>query len=228
MITVIVIAFANMMVADHARNHLVIKRAQEDVEEMAKLAERERIGRDLHDLLGHTLSVIALKSELASKLADHDLPGAIQEIRDVERVSRDALSEVRRAVEGYRQHGLKGELRNASHALEAAGVRLDAQMAPVALPPRDETVLALALREAVTNVVRHAAASSCRVQLTADGAHTVLTIEDDGRGGVHGEGSGLSGMRSRVTEAGGTLEVSGSAGMRLTISVPVRRASVLS
>lgn len=224
---VIVIGSANLIVGEQQRHARRLSLARQDVEEVAKLAERERIGRDLHDLLGHTLSVIALKSELAAKLAEHDLPGAVQEIRDVERVSREALTEVRRAVEGYRQHGLKGELANAARALDAAGVALDAQLAAVTLPPRDETVLALSLREAITNVVRHAQASHCRVRLTADGAHTVLTVEDDGNGGVQHEGSGLSGMRTRVAEAGGTLDVAPGSGLRLTITLPVRPASTL-
>src|SRR4030095_6473920 len=95
--------------------------AQAAVEEMARIAERERIGRDLHDLLGHTLSVIVLKSELASKLADRDPPRAIAEIREVERISREALAEVRKAVEGYKSRGLSGELRSAGQVLRAAG-----------------------------------------------------------------------------------------------------------
>src|SRR5688572_9248152 len=115
----------NIYQAERLRQDAKLRRVQEDVEEMAKVAERERIGRDLHDLLGHTLSVITLKSELASKLADIDPKRAAEEIREVERVSRETLTEVRRAVEGYGQHGLKGELRNAERALDAAGVRLD-------------------------------------------------------------------------------------------------------
>ena len=159
----------------------------EDVEEMAKVAERERIARDLHDLLGHTLSVIALKSELASKLADRDPARAVAEIREVERVSRDALAEVRAAVEGYKGRGFSGELRSAEQALGSAGVRLDTDVKPVTCSPRQEAVLALALRETVTNVVRHARASVCRVALGVD----------DGRSG-HDD----SGRRHRRTAAG--------------------------
>ena len=103
----------NVFYIDQHRQNAVLRLAHEEVEAMATLAERERIARDLHDLLGHTLSVIALKSELASKLTDRDPLRAAQEIREVERVARDALAEVRHAVEGYRGRGFAGELRNA-------------------------------------------------------------------------------------------------------------------
>jgi len=215
----------NIYQAERLRQDAKLRRVQEDVEEMAKVAERERIGRDLHDLLGHTLSVITLKSELASKLADIDPKRAAEEIREVERVSRETLTEVRRAVEGYGQHGLKGELRNAERALDAAGVRLDIQAAnskaaPFDLPPRLETVLAMALREAITNVLRHAGATHCTVRLDAGGGLVTLTVQDDGRGGAVVEGSGLTGMRSRVAHLGGTLEIDGRRGMRVTVTVP--------
>jgi two-component system sensor histidine kinase DesK len=206
--------------AELMRQQATLRRAREDVEEMAKLAERERIARDLHDLLGHTLSVITLKSELASKLADTDPARAVEEIRDVERVSREALSEVRRAVEGYQQHGLQGQLQGAARALTAAGVHLETQIAPVALPARHETVLALALREAVTNVLRHSASTRCLVRLDADARTIALTVEDDGRGGPALEGSGLAGMLSRVAELGGRVEIDARDGTRVMVTLP--------
>ena len=217
---IIAIGFGNMHFAELHRKNLVVRRAQQEVEQMATVAERERIGRDLHDLLGHTLSVIVMKSELASKLADRDPARAIQEIRDVERVSREALTEVRRAVEGYRQRGLAGEMQNAVATLQSAGVRLETDCIPVALPPRHETALALALREAITNVVRHARATVCRVSLHAVAAEVVLIVHDNGRGGMPREGNGLNGMRSRIAEAGGTLAIDGSNGMRVTVTLP--------
>jgi two-component system sensor histidine kinase DesK len=208
-VLVLMVGIGNIVAAEDRRRTEKLRRANENVEEMAKLAERERIARDLHDVLGHTLSVIALKSELASKLSTIDFARAIEEIRDVERVSREALSEVRAAVEGYRGQGLRGELRSAAQTLGAAGVRLDTDVAPVPLPARQETVLALAVREAITNVVRHANATMCRISLTQDGSQVVLRIEDDGVGGVPREGNGLTGMRERVAAIGGTLNVDG-------------------
>src|SRR5258708_13782744 len=112
--------------------------AQDEIEHLAKAAERERIARDLHDVLGHTLSLIILKSELASKLADKDPERAIEEIRDVERISREALAEVRQAVKGYRSSGLDNEFRHAGETLRTAGIRGEARREPLAFTPAHE------------------------------------------------------------------------------------------
>jgi two-component system sensor histidine kinase DesK len=222
---IVMVGGGNLFYAEHKRRDALLWRAQEEVEEMATLAERERISRDLHDLLGHTLSVIALKSELASRLSDTDPARAAQEIREVERVSRETLSEVRGAVEGYRGSGLSGELRKAASVLESSGVRLEAQIASVQMSPRQESILALALREAVTNIVRHAHARTCRVTLEAPGDSVVLTVSDDGRGGLPQEGYGLTGMRERVAAAGGTVTIDGSNGTSVAVSLPDPRAA---
>ena len=134
--------------------------AQEEIEHLAKVAERERIARDLHDLLGHTLSLITLKAELARKLVDRDPQRAKQEMQDVEHTSRAALADVREAISGYRGQGLAAELLRARQTLETAGITVDCEASEVPLSPAQETVLALALREAVTNVVRHAQAQT--------------------------------------------------------------------
>lgn len=225
---VLMVGIGNLLAAEERRRNLVVRRAQEEVEEMAKVAERERIARDLHDLLGHTLSVIALKSELASRLVDSDPQRAAVEIRDVERVSRTALTEVRSAVEGYRARGLSGELAGAADALAAAEITLERAIEPVALTPRRETVLALAVREAVTNVIRHARARRCRISLSSRDGTAVLTVEDDGVGGTPGlvEGAGLTGMRERVQAVGGSLRVDrrgggNTAGVALTVRMPM-------
>ena len=197
-----------------------VRTAQASLSEMARIAERERIGRDLHDLLGHTLSVIVLKSELASRLAERDPQRAVAEIRDVERISREALGEVRKAVRGYRSEGLVDEVANAERVLVAAGITPEITMAPATLPPDEDRALAYALREAVTNVVRHARAQRCWIRLMAEGGRTVLEVRDDGRGGLAPEGSGLSGIRERLREVAGTLERDGQHGTRLVMSLP--------
>jgi len=222
---IFIVGCGNLLISDRVRQMALVRRAQEDVEEMAKVAERERIARDLHDVLGHTLSVIALKSELASKLADRDPARAVQEIREVERISRDALTEVRSAVEGYKNRGFQGELREARQVLASAGVRLDATVNDVPLLPRQETALALALRETITNVVRHARASVCRVALVLERGEVVLTIQDDGSGGPLREGNGLAGMRERVTAAGGTLNVDAARGVTISVRFPAASAT---
>jgi two-component system sensor histidine kinase DesK len=196
-------------------------RAQEEVAQLARVAERERIARDLHDLLGHTLSVIVLKAELASKLFSRDPERVQKEIRDVEDISRDALVQVRAAVRGYRLVGIAGELRNARTALEAAGIQLEANVEPPGLTPAQETVFAMALREGVTNVVRHARAKVCRLTLRQNDRYCELEVVDDGRGGPVVEGSGLQGMRERVEAIGGAVECDGSKGTSLRVRVPV-------
>ena len=207
--------------AQRVRMNRRLRTAQEEVERMAKIAERERIARDLHDLLGHTLSLIVLKSELASKLTDTDPGRAAREIRDVERISRDALTQVRAAVRGYRSAGLMAEVDHARALLETAGIRFDCEMDKVSVPPSEESVLVLALREAVTNIVRHAAATTCRVRFLRTTAGYELKIADNGRGGLDPEGSGLQGMRERVESLGGILQRDGSSGTTLLIRIPV-------
>ncbi|MFC4453409.1 sensor histidine kinase [Deinococcus sonorensis] len=197
---------------------------QRDKERLAADAERERIARDLHDLLGHTLSVIVLKSELASRLAERDPRRAQQEIREVEQISREALSEVRAAVQGYRGSGLSAELARSKVALDAAGVRLDLETELEALPPPAEYVAEMVLREAITNVVRHARAGTCRVRLTQQGRTLLLEVQDDGRGGTLREGTGLTSMRERVRALGGQLEVGAGddgRGTRVRVRVPL-------
>jgi len=197
-----------------------LNKAQREARELAVVAERERIGRDLHDLLGHTLSVIVLKSELASRLAPIDPQRSIVEIQDVERISRDALAEVRRAVRGDSAASFADELQRGRTALEAAGVTLASDVASVGLSATQEHELALALRETLTNVVRHARATRCTVQLTVVNDAIRLSVVDNGTGGVASEGAGLSGIRARVAALGGAVERTGADGTSITITVP--------
>jgi two-component system sensor histidine kinase DesK len=216
----ILVGGPNIFLAESRRANRRLRLAQEEVERLAKLAERERIARDLHDVLGHTLSVIVLKSELASKLASRDPESAAREIREVEQISREALAEVRRAIQGYRAHGLAEEIAVARRALAAAGVALECEVDPVALDAVAESALALALREAVTNVVRHARATHCRVRIGVRDGRAQLEVADDGVGGDAPDGSGLAGMRARAAELGGTVEREGAAGTLVRVSLP--------
>jgi two-component system, NarL family, sensor histidine kinase DesK len=220
----IVIGAINIHFAQVGRGNARLRLAHAEIEHLAKMAERERIARDLHDLLGHTLSLVILKSELAAKLASRNVERARQEIGDVERVAREALAQVRAAVAGYRSGGLAAELELARSALATAGVELHADVAPVQLPATHEAVLALALREAITNIVRHAAARRCEVRLHVSGTSSVMTIADDGRGGRAVFGSGLTGMRERVEALGGALARDGSRGTKLTLTLPLSEA----
>lgn len=221
----ILVGALNIHFAQVSRSNARLRLAQDEVEHLAKVAERERIARDLHDLLGHTLSLVILKSELASKLADRDPGRAREEIRDVERIAREALAEVRSAVSGYRAGGLTDEIQRARNALSSAGMTFRSEMnEQLRLPPADEAVLCLALREAVTNIVRHSGARHCTVTLERTVGACTLSISDDGRGGDQPFGSGLSGMKERVEVLGGTLTRDGRHGTTLTVTLPLPAA----
>ncbi len=212
---------ANVFDAERERAQRRLRRADEEIERLAALAERERIARDLHDLLGHTLSVIVVKSELAARLAEAEPARAGEEMRDVERIGREALAEVRAAVVGYRAQGLRGELDGARRALAAAGVEATVQADLPALPVASESALAFALRESVTNVVRHADARHVTIRIGVDQSRVVLEVTDDGRGGSEPEGAGLMGMRERIAALGGAVQRDGRSGTHLRVTLPV-------
>lgn len=219
----LVVGATNLYFAQRMRAGKRLLRAQEEIEHLAKVAEQERIARDLHDVLGHTLSVITLKSELAGKLMARDPERAGKEINEVEQISRQALSEVRDAIRGYRAQGLAAELIQARTTLKTAGLIVQCDAAStIQLSPVQESVLALAVREGVTNVVRHAHAGNCRLRLEQQNGSCRLEIEDDGLGCFSDEGSGLRGMRERVEMLGGTLTRESRRGTKLTISLPLR------
>jgi two-component system sensor histidine kinase DesK len=215
----VVIGAVNLHYAEVALAQRQLRRAQEEVEHMAAVAERERIARDLHDVLGHTLSLIVLKSELAGRLAERDAARAAAEIREVEQVARRTLQEVREAIRGYRAT-LADEAARARALLTAAGIAADIDVATAGLPPAIEETLAFALREAATNAARHSGASRCRVRLERSRDEVRLHVEDDGRGSAAPDGTGLRGMRERVEACGGRVERGGTAGTTLVVRVP--------
>jgi two-component system sensor histidine kinase DesK len=204
------------------KHQLELRRSQDEILRLATLAERERIGRDLHDLLGHTLSVVALKSELARKLIDRDIDAARAEITEVERVARDSLAQVRNAVSGIRSTALSSELLAATALLEAQGLKVKCETENVKLPHDRETVLALSLREATTNVRRHSRATGVIIRLRNEDATVVMEVVDDGHGGRIIPGNGLNGMRERLDTVGGSLSVQPNKerGTLLRASVP--------
>lgn len=218
-----ILGAGNTFFAERNRINRKLRKANEEIEHLAKVAERERIARDLHDVLGHTLSVITLKSELAGKLMDRDPARAGKEIREVEQISRQALSDVRDAIRGYRAKGLAAELAQAKATLETAGVSVQCDAATsLKIPAVQESVLSLAVREGVTNVVRHAQARTCRVRLEQYNGSCRLEIADDGMGFSSVEGNGLRGMRERVEMLGGTLERTNKSGTTLIITLPLK------
>ena len=211
-----------------ARADRKLRLAQEQIEHLAAVAERERIARDLHDVLGHTLSLIVLKAELAGRLAERAPARAAAEVRDIEQVARQALREVREAIRGYRA-SVPDEAERARALLAAAGVDAELDIERVTLDAAIGETLALALREAVTNVIRHARAGRCRVRLHALDDACVLEVEDDGRGCRAPEGGGRRGMRERVEALGGTVERgpgTGGRGTRLRVTLPLARVEI--
>jgi two-component system, NarL family, sensor histidine kinase DesK len=226
--------FAILTVVYSVRTVRELRAARAEIARLAVADERLRFARDLHDLLGRSLSLIALKSELAGQLVPAAPDRAVAEIRDVEQVARTALQEVRDAVAGYRQPTLDGELRAAREILAAAGIGLSHDDAPVALPPAIEAVLGWAVREGVTNVIRHSRARYCSIRLPVSGAEAGLTISDDGRGNRAippstpssnggSSGHGLAGLAERVAALGGALRAGPQAGggFRLTVVLPL-------
>jgi two-component system sensor histidine kinase DesK len=172
--------------------------------ELAVENERGRFARDLHDILGHSLTVIAMKAELAGKLFDVDPERARVEVADLERLSRDALADVRRAVEGYRELTLPGEIARARTALAAAEIEASLPGSTDDVPTELRELFAWTVREGVTNVIRHSGARHCEVLLTADR----VVVRDDGDGPTHPSdaGSGLRGLRERAQAVGAQVD----------------------
>ena len=220
-LTLMIVAIVASAHSNDARE-LLLLRSQSALRAQASAAERERIGRDLHDLLGHTLSLITLKLELSRKLAGSDPQRSRAEADEAEQVARQALSQVRAAVTGMRATDLHGEIASAGLLLESRGVAWQAH-APPPLPPAVDTALSLVLREAATNIARHADATTARLQFVVAGDVVQMIISDDGRGVGKRRGNGLTGMRERVEALDGVLSIEGEKGMgsQLTISMPL-------
>ncbi|MGW3463043.1 sensor histidine kinase [Streptomyces olivaceoviridis] len=228
LLLVVLIGFAMVGVGQLVRTTIELRKARATVAQLAANEERLRLARDLHDLLGHSLSLITLKSELAGRMLPDHPDKAAQQVADIEQVSRQALVDVREAVTGYRRPRLAAELAGAQVALTAAGVVAEVPAEPdlAGVPEEAESALAWALREAVTNVVRHSGADRCVVRLlrrqTLDGPVLELSVEDSGSGGSgKGPGNGLTGLTERLEKAGGSLEAGRSGhGFRLVARVP--------
>lgn len=215
-----------MSIWGHTQDARLASMHSAQVEHLATLSERERIARDLHDLLGQTLTGIVVRSQLAQRLARIDVEAGVKEMAEVERAAREALTEVRATVSGWRQVDIDNELAAATDTLAAAGVQLVVQRDPaLVLSPMAENALGLALREGITNVVRHAHATRCTLTLREVDGNVVLEVSDDGVGGHAVEGNGLRGMRERIAAMGGEVHRIGGRGSALTVAVPTAVAT---
>jgi two-component system sensor histidine kinase DesK len=196
-------------------------RQTRELQRRDKASERERIAQDLHDVLGHSLSSLALKAELARRVFHTDSKRALTEISDVERIARRALEDMRSAVHGYHSGDIYAELDRVELLLKAADVNVERRCEHLEMPPASERVLALIVREAVTNIMRHSQAKTCRLALfQAEGAYR-LEISDDGRGGTHEEGIGMRSIRTRAEALGGTAVWSSAIGTQLSVRLPI-------
>jgi two-component system, NarL family, sensor histidine kinase DesK len=207
--------------AFYERTHALL-RSQEEVRRLAGIAERERMARDLHDTVGRTLTLLALRADLVSRLAVRDGEAAGAEARLIAAEARAGLEEVSAALHGQGCGSLEAEIGASTAALSAAGV--DAQVVgDASKAPRDAgALLAMTLREAVTNVIRHANAARCIIEIDVGGDHARLSVSDDGTGGPIGEGNGLTGMRQRLLAAGGGMAlIERRPGTTLLATVPL-------
>jgi two-component system sensor histidine kinase DesK len=208
----------------------VIRELQETRQELARAAvdeERLRFARDLHDLLGHTLSVMVLKAQVTRKLATRDPELAAEQAADIERVGRQALTEVRQSVSGYRGRGIDRELYQARTALTDAGFTVTVQRDSLPLPAVPDALLGWVIREGVTNVIRHSGGRQCEIGIRHGDGHAAVEIRDDGNGRpavkLPSGGHGLGGLRERISAAGGKLEAGSrrGGGYRLLALIPV-------
>jgi two-component system, NarL family, sensor histidine kinase DesK len=201
--------------------------ARAELADLAVAGERDRLARELHDLLGRTLSLIAVKAELASRLSAKGDSSAEDELADLQRLARQAVRDVREAVTCVHAPSVAAELAGAEAALRVAGIEVSVHNTAASIDPAHETTIAWALREAVTNVVKHSGAHTCRIALEATDSSTTLEVEDDGRGGVaggNGTGTGLESLADRVRALGGTVEVGPGDGYGFKLRVQLGNA----
>jgi two-component system, NarL family, sensor histidine kinase DesK len=201
-----------------------LRRTRQELARTAVAEERERFSRDLHDLLGHTLSVMVVKAQAVRRLVTQDPDAAVGHAIDIERIGRRALTDVRQAVDAMRAPSLSEELDGARRALDAAGIATSVDRSQVEPTGRADELLAWVVREGATNVLRHSGAATCRIELADRDGRIALTIADDGFGARTTSSQrlgGLEGLRDRLAAAGGELAVDGNGeGFRLVATVP--------
>lgn len=222
----LVIGFACIAAADSIERERRLRRSRVLERQRATLAERERIAQDLHDLLGQTLTTVALKAEVAKKLVDRDPERAKREFDEVAGAARQALAEIRAAVYDMTATSVENEIALARQALEAAGVTLHVASDLPPLAPQLGKALGLTIREATTNIVRHSGADTAHIDIGQAGRHLSLTVADNGRGiqSPSTDGAGLAGLRRRIRALGGETAIEQDDGMRIRVSLPMDTA----
>lgn len=214
------VGYSNVLYAGRDREHAQMLETFGDLQRLAAMEERERISRDLHDLLGQTLSVIAIKADLVKALHGVDEARARSELDDLHRAAKEALSQVREAVGSARRRSVAQEFAGAQAAFRAAGIALTTDLPATPPPPRVDAALAMIAREGLTNVLRHARARRCSARLSDAPDAWSLEIRDDGHGRIGPAGNGVRGIAERVAGIGGSFDLRGGRGVRLTVAVP--------
>lgn len=227
-VTLVAVTLWMIGFASNIRLNIELRRTREELAATAVAVERERIGRDLHDILGHSLTAIAVKAGLARRLIDRDPAAAAAEITDVERLSREALADVRATAAGFRDVSLAGELAVARSVLQAAGIRAVLPTAVDDVSPAGRDLFGYVVREAVTNVIRHSGASRCEILLAPDR----IEVRDDGHGPATGRpragspASGLDGLAQRLAAVDGVLEAGPARGGGFRVVATVGRGAM--
>ncbi len=188
--------------------------------QLAALAERERIAADLHDLLGHTLTMVALKAEVADKYLDKDKQRTRQEIREIRNEARAALSDVRQAVSGMNTTTIEAEVKRAEEALPTAGIEFRVAGELPSVTVQQDKVLGLAIREAITNIIRHSKAKNAELSFIRNKNGLDISIKDNGIGGSYTLGAGLTGLKRRIESLGGSVDIDINRGTHIKLSTP--------
>lgn len=204
-----------------------LNKSEAERKELAVIAERERIARDLHDIVGHALTVVSLKSQVAHKMVGSDPDQARNELDEISTIASDALSEVRKTINDYRLSGIQSAIDDAEQALKAAGIKANFQEIdiPQNLASEHEQALSMVLKETVTNVIRHSHATACEIVLHNNDEQIMMTVNDNGSGFESQDGNGLKGIRERISSVNGILKISNKNGTRIKVSIPTETAN---
>ncbi|WP_230818087.1 sensor histidine kinase [Rheinheimera aquimaris] len=220
---VLAVSFLGRAEQAKLRHRMAEQQSEDEIKQLATMVERERIARDLHDILGHTLSSIILKADLTEKLlARQHTQAAQQQLTELSQIARDALSQVRQSVSGYKHQGLAAEVARLLSRLRDAGFHAVLQGDMPQLDARRETALILALTELVTNVIRHSKGDSCSLSFLQQGDEFTVYLSDNGQTSDIKEGNGISGLRQRIAAIGGTLAMQQHDGVTARIQFPLQ------
>lgn len=217
----VLIGAINIYQREIEKKNRLLKLSQDELKKVASSAERERIARDLHDVMGHNLSVITIKSQLAKRLLDSDIQKAKQELIELEDISRRCLREVREAISGIKKRDFATELANAKAALQSSDITFNVDDDVPTIPPEINHTLAYCLRELVTNVIRHSTATECVLKLTIKNKILEFVFSDNGLVTELNFGNGLNGIQERIEQHGATLKMNHKHGLITQIIVPL-------